>query len=436
MLSLGIDLGTTYLKAAVHDAAGRSRGLGRVRVRPDTSAGRCEWPVTSFWEAFRDAVRDALRQAGAAAGDVATAACASQANSFVLVDARDLAPTTPLILWPDGRAGEPPDAVRRLWQRPDFLAETGLGVDATSRFAVSKWAWWRDTAPAEWSRLRPLTLPDYVACALTGRPAVDAGTAALLGLLKQSSVAWWPDALSALGLDAARLPPPVRPGTLIGTVTPAGAACSGLAEGTCLAAGGLDHQAAAIGAGIGDGDTGRLSVSLGTVLAVVGRGNGFHPARGVCCLPGRSPDEHFRLAFDGRGGGLIEAYRTRHGLESLAPSALDALAAAVAPDADGVELVWPATDGGLAFRNLQPHHGHGHAMRAILNASAIALGELVGRILPGGRPGQLVAVGGGSASSLWRDVLSASVGCAVVPSECTEPAAAGAALLARGLSSR
>lgn len=433
VLILGMDLGTSYLKAGLFDPNGQLCGLGRVRVQVDGAAeGRCEWPVARFWATFRAALSDALKQAGALSADIRAMACASQANSFLLADdGGGRLPRTPLVLWPDTRGGPPAAEVQALWRRPDFVEQSGLGVGLTPEFAVAKWAWWRRAAPAEWAGTRVFTLPDYVAHTLTGQAAVDAGTASLLGLLRQRDVRWWPEALTTLGIEASRLPTPLRPGVPIGTVTPEGAHVSGLQVGTRLVAGSLDHQLAAFGAGLGE-SAADLSVSLGTVLAVVGGDSTCQPGPGLCCLPGRIPSEHTRLAFDGRGGGLLEAYRANHA-PTMAWSELDARAAAVPADADGMKLVWPpeaAVDAGPTFRNRRAGHGHGHAVRAILNASAEALAALVARVRPAQRPRQIVATGGGAASRLWLDALSARLDCRVVPAACGEPACRGAALLA------
>lgn len=430
-LLLGMDLGSTYLKAGVFDEAGRLRGLGRCHVAARSDGGvQRECDLSVFWEAFRTALNDALAQAGATPGDVRAVGCASQANSFLLVGADDGQPLTPLILWSDTRGGVPPP-VRALWERPDFTVTTGLGVAIRPEFAVAKWTWWQQRRPLEWAAAQVRTLPDYVAQTLTGQAIVDAGTAAMLGILQQDGACWWPAALEALQLCPARLPQPLRPGTPIGVVTRGGAAVSGLAAGTRVVAGGLDHQLAAMGSELAEGRP-DLCISLGTVLAVVAWGATRLPAAGVFCLPGRSAEETFRLAVDRRGGGLLENYRT-HFAPHLSAADMDGLASDVPSDAGGVELVWPpdaSFPGGIAFRNRSPQQGHGHAVRAVLNASATALVEVAARILQGRQPQLVAAVGGGAVSTLWRNILGERLGCPVLPARCTEAAARGAALLA------
>ena len=113
-LLLGIDLGTSYLKAGVFEADGTLRGLGRMALGAMQPApDRMEVAVADFWARLRTAVSEALAAAGVTAGELAGVSYSSQANSFVLLDDAG-GPLTPLILWPDRRAA----ARRAVAERP------------------------------------------------------------------------------------------------------------------------------------------------------------------------------------------------------------------------------------------------------------------------------------------------------------------------------
>src|ERR1017187_3330883 len=106
-LLLGIDLGTSYFKVGLFDAAGALKGLGRAAVEKDVPAPRrSQLPVPRFWSLLRRALTEALTQAGANAREIAAVSYSSQTNSFVLLDRAD-SPLTPIVLWTDERA-EPP----------------------------------------------------------------------------------------------------------------------------------------------------------------------------------------------------------------------------------------------------------------------------------------------------------------------------------------
>ncbi|HOF17673.1 MAG TPA: FGGY family carbohydrate kinase, partial [Phycisphaerae bacterium] len=216
---LGVDLGTSRFKAAVFDRHGTQRGLGRRDVAPDRGDGRCELPVDRFWRTLGEAIGEAMTRAAANAGDLEAVAYASQANSFLLLD-ETCRPLTPILLWPDRRVPQPPPAMRALWARPDFRAVTGVGAEAGTEFAAAKILWFQDRQPRLWRESRyVMTLSDYLVHSLTGRRVGDAGTASLLGMLDVRNLAWWPEAMELLRLDADRLSQPLRPGSVAGTIT-------------------------------------------------------------------------------------------------------------------------------------------------------------------------------------------------------------------------
>ena len=428
-LLLGIDLGTSYFKLGLFDNELRLRGLGRQPVPVTGPLPRQEVAIDAFWRTLRSGLDEALAAAGASPGDIIALSWSSQANSFLLLDGADT-PLTPFLLWTDSRQPVLPEALRQLNRHPDFLATTGIGTGLGAGSAVTKLAWFQRESPACWSRAaRVLTISDYLAWSLTGRWCGDAGTASLLGLMDQRRLVWWPEALSAAGLREDLLVTPLRPGTLIGPVTPAGSVQLGLTAGIPLAAGSLDHHAAALGAGLGT--RAPVSESTGTVLACVAMCDRYQPREGLCTLPGVEPGAWTQLAFDNNGAGVLEWYR-----RTFAPDTsfaeLDRLAATVPPDCDGLAArplphLQPGLDG---FANRRPTHGHGHYARAIMTATADSLGVLLDRLCPAARPARVVATGGGAHSPFWLQLKRERLGLDIFPADCPEPACRGAALLA------
>ena len=88
-LLLGIDLGTSYLKAGVFDESGTLRGMGRVStgVR-EPRPGWKELDVAEFLQHLREAVGAALGECGSVASEIKAISYGSQANTFVLLDER------------------------------------------------------------------------------------------------------------------------------------------------------------------------------------------------------------------------------------------------------------------------------------------------------------------------------------------------------------
>lgn len=429
-LLLGIDLGTSYFKLGLFDRGLAMRGLGRVAVPARTGGYRHELAAGDFWETLQTGLSEALATAGARTADIGAVSWSSQANSFLLLD-NQARPLTPLIMWPDSRAADVPDAIEDLSRRPDFMATTGMGSPLGRGSAVTKLAWLRRNEPALYSKgAHILTISDYLAYCLSGCFRGDAGTASLLGLMNQHALAWWPEALQAAGIAIARLSTPMRPGALLGCVTAEAANPLGLSTGTAVVAGTLDHHAAALGAGLGE--RAAVSESTGTVLACVAQAAGYHPCAGTCTLPGVAPGTYAVLAYDNNGAGVLEWYQRNHAA-GLSFADLDRLAAAVPPDCDGLVArpLAHSKPGLEGFDNRRDIHGPGHYARAIMTSVADTLGTLLDRLSPSGRPNAVVATGGGAHSPFWLELKRQRLGIDIFPAACREPACRGAAMLAR-----
>jgi len=425
---MGVDLGTTVIKAALFDQDGRLRGLGRVPVEKQRCQDTCELSVETFWAVLSQAIRDALSLAGARPEDVSAAAYASQANSFVLLNGRGEC-LTPLILWPDLRAESLGDHATDLWRQPDFLNTTGVGVGGRN-FCPYKLDWFRCRQPELWNRVEFVqTISDHLVYGLTSKRLGDASTASMTGLWDQGRDTWWHEGLEQLQIPPAAMSRPLRPGSLAGPVTSDGAKLIGLCAGTPLVVAGLDHYMAAVGAGLGS--LADIAESTGTVLACIALMNQFR-SRPTCCTgPTHTDGVYYQLAFNETGTTNLDWYRENFAPELSIP-ALIRLAEEVAPGSLGL-LAKPVLRGQFledAFVNVSASYGHGHYVRAILEANATALDGLIRDLCPEHRPLRILATGGGARSDVWLQIKADLLGMEVVQVDCEEPACQGAAMMA------
>ncbi len=103
-LFLGIDAGTTALKAALFDLEGRLLALDRQEYQLLTPAPAwVELNAEVYWLALCNAVRNALRHSGLGADSVQALAISSQGETLIPVD-REGRPTRRAIVWLDNRA--------------------------------------------------------------------------------------------------------------------------------------------------------------------------------------------------------------------------------------------------------------------------------------------------------------------------------------------
>ncbi|TVR56110.1 MAG: hypothetical protein EA426_14090 [Spirochaetaceae bacterium] len=425
---LGLDLGTSYIKAAVVSREGKLLGLGRTRFPVTTpSPGRAEVEIAAFIDVVVETVSEALDAARCETAEIVGVSYSSQANTFALFDSQ-LAPLTPLVVWTDVRADEHDAQLDAVAQDPEFLTTTGLGAFG-KRMTVAKLNWFRRHRAKTWERTRyVLSISDFVAFLLTGQTAGDSSTASLLGIWDVVNARYWEKALLALRLDRSLFATARRPSTIIGATTHTLATRLGLPETAVVSAGSLDHAAAAVGAGIG-----RLadaSESTGTVLAALGLIDHFGVETGMSTGPFAVDGLFYKLAFNDDGAGPLEAYQKAFA-PGLTLAELGDLAASVPPGANGATGTLDLEEiGDSPSRNLNRAYDHGTVVRAIMEQVAFSLDGLVRSALDGRKPRAIVATGGGARSDVWLQIKANVLGCDVIRTDCEEPGAFGAAVYA------
>ena len=150
---LAIDLGTTLFKLALFDETGTARRIVRVNVpieRPNP--GWCQIDPIAFKNSLRNAITQLRDEAPEDFAQTEAICFSTQANSFLLLDG-NREPLSPIILWPDSRAGKPAAAVEAYASDPAFPTQTGIPA-LTHEISTAKLYWlgqqdrrvWRDVA--------------------------------------------------------------------------------------------------------------------------------------------------------------------------------------------------------------------------------------------------------------------------------------------------
>ena len=227
-LLVGLDVGTTAVKAAAFDTDLRELGHGRAPTPWRTVPTGAELDPDDLLDAAAAAAREAVAAAGV--GQVAGIGVASMAETGVLVDARGR-PVVPSIAWYDTR-GDP----ERL-DLPGFSARTGLPPSPLCTLVKYRWMHehWPDTARG----VRWLNVAEWIVRGLGGEPAAELSLASRTGFYHLHAKRAWDEALDWAGAPAGLAPEPVPAGTPMGRTT----------GGAVLTVGGHDHIAAAVGAG-------------------------------------------------------------------------------------------------------------------------------------------------------------------------------------------
>lgn len=241
MLLLGVDLGTTSVKAVVFTATGAAVATGRRETPWTVTSGGAQTTAEHLRDATFAAIVAALDDAPA--GRIVGIGIASLAESGVVLDGEDRS-LVPVIAWYDRRDKR---ELRELKDQlgADFSATTGLPI--AQQWSLTKSRWLREHHGSAIGRARlRLSVGEWIAYALGGRAVSEPSLASRTGWLRIRDRTWWPESLDYSGVSSHCLPPLADAGTDLGAVR------EGIHQrltGARIAVAGHDHQAAAVGAG-------------------------------------------------------------------------------------------------------------------------------------------------------------------------------------------
>src|ERR1700678_2677601 len=436
---LGVDIGTGGTRAVLIDRAGRvlaSFASEHAAIRSE-HIGWAEQEPEDWWRAAREAIRGAIAAGEARGSDIEAVGLTGQMHGCVMLGA-DGAVLRPALIWADQRTQPQCDW---LTKKIGFERLIELTCNpALPNFTLTKLLWVKEHQPEIFAKIAHVLCPkDYVRFHMTGVYAMDMQEASGTLLLDVTHRRWSKEVAEAAGIPLAWLPQLFEGPEICARVSDAGAAATGLAAGTPVAAGAGDQGAGAVGMGIvGPGSVSATIGTSGVVFAAtdapikdrLGRLHTFCHA-----APGRW---HVMGVTNGAGLSL------RYFRDTFAPGSsyeeLTALAAEVPAGSDG--LMWapylfgertPHLDpeARAAFVGITASHTQGHFVRAILEGVAYSLRDTFTLFEELGVPIKAIRLGGGGArGALWRQIQADVYGQPVELLEAEEGGAFGAALLA------
>jgi len=439
-LVVAVDCSTTSAKAIVWDAAGARIASGHAALPLSTpQPGYGEQDPRDWWSATAQAIRAAVE--GIDAERVVAVSVTHQRESFVCLDEHD-EPVRPAMLWLDVRAGE---QVERFG---NARVHTITGKPANPTPAWYKLLWIAEHEPATLERTRRVVdVHGYLVHRLTGAWVTSTASADPLGLVDLSTGDYSDELLAAVGLGRDQLAALVEPGAVIAGLSAAAAAELGLVAGTPVVAGAGDGQCAGLGAGVVA--PGRAYLNLGTGLISGFVSTSYTPSDAYRALMGAVPGTVDYELFIGAGTYMVtwfvDTFLEPPGVGGSTPGGLELhweqQAAQVAPGADGLVVV-PYWNGALTpywdprargvMVGFTGAHGRAHVYRAILEGIAFELRlclEHAERTLD--EPiAEFVAMGGGSRSPFWCQLLADVLQRPVVLAGQDEATCLGAAMLA------
>ena len=440
---VGCDLGTMGSKAAVVDGSGTVLGEAYEEValhRP--RGGWVEQDPLEIEASAHRVIRAAVAASGRAA-DVRGVAFSGQMSGIGTVG-HAFEPATHYDSWLDTRC-EP--YINAMAPAADRVVELS-GCPPTYSHGP-KMLWWRAERPAEYARIEKfLPIASFVAGRAAGLDSPDAFMDRtylhFTNLADTEAGTWSAELLDTFDVDAGRLPRLVDSTEVIGEITPATSARTGLPVGTLVAAGAGDTAASALGAGVVR--PGRAFDAAGTASVLAIFAAEFHPdrvARTLMAARGVVPGTYINLAFINGGGLALRWFRDEVAmLTDLSDpyATLDELAATVAPGSDG--LLWfPHLQGKVlpprphargSWIGLTSGHRRAHLYRSMLEGISFEYAEWVrlARSAGTGVLNEARAVGGGARSRLWNQIKADVLGIDWVPMRTQECGVLGDAMIA------
>jgi len=430
MTTLGIDLGTGSVKAAILDDEGRVLGRAshpyRVRSpRPGHAEGDPREWLTSARE-VTESVAFGLKERPTAVG------FSGQMHGIVVTD-RDLKPLRPAIVWADSRAFAEAEELGRALSTSDL---SRLGSPAVTGFAATSIMWLLRNEPDVMAKAAYVLQPkDWLRAKLGGGVATDPSDASGTLMFDVVDGQWSARILSWLGIDAGLLAPVLASTEHVGQVQ-----LPGLAREIDCVVGAADTACALAGLGLRPGE-GFVAVGTGAqVVRVLSepsvddslRTHTFATAGGI-------GDGWYRLGAIQSAGLVLTsvfnwlgaspqdaAVALRHGVSTADPIFVPYLSGERTP------FMSPKVRG--SWHRLSLSTNREAMLRSALEgvAQAIALGVDAVRESGQPLPNTVPLIGGGSHDPEFRQLLADATGLSLTFTDAPDSAVVGAALLAAG----
>lgn len=447
-LLLGLDLGTTGVKALLLSAAGGP--IAEATAEYPLHSPRPGWneqdPV-DWWDGAVRAVREVLTQSRADPVHIAALALSGQMHGATLLDDNgDI--LRPCILWNDQRSAAECDVITERIGLDNLLR--WVANPALAGFTAPKLLWVREHEPSVFSRLATVLLPkDYLNFRLTGERATEVSDASGTLLFDVFQRRWSAEMVDALDLPAAILPPVFASTDVIGRLTREAATATGLCAGTPVVAGGADNACAAVGAGVIA--PGQVLTSIGTSGTVVAPSDEqrFDPGARLHTFCHAVPDTWYLMGVVLSAGGSLRWFRDTLATDEQQEAAASGRyayevimneAAGVPPGSEGL-IFLPYLTGERTphgdpnargvFFGLSLRHTRAHLARSVIEGVTFALADSVAIMRDLGIEVESVrATGGGARSPFWRQLQADILATRVFPAASGAGPALGAAILA------
>ena len=429
---IGIDLGSTNMKAAIYDkdfclVDRQSRPVSYIR-----DGGFVEFDAEAYVADLMGLLGDMVKENKIS--QIRQMAFTGQAESLVVVG-KDGKPLMNAISWMDERSVAECQELSRKFSPEICEAVTGQ-MAVLPTWPATKIQWLRTNRPEVYENAETyMLLKDYVVFCLTGQKCADMSIATFSFYFDIYNKCYWKEMLDAIGVKESQLPKLCEPCSVAGTLLPEIAEKLGMSESTQVNVGTLDHFAGMIGTG--NIAPGGITLSTGTVMAMATMcGNPVPKSCGSAMHYGFLPDTYVMLPVVESGGVSLEWFKRNcmqasydemnQALQSREPNELLFLPYLVGTNAP--EFDSQATG---VFWGLRQEHDSIDMAGAVMEGVSFVLKKNCLHVADKGvNLTGIIATGGGAKSPVWCQYQADITGLPVyIPGE-KEAACLGAAMIA------
>lgn len=421
-LLLGIDVGTYSSKGVLAETDGTVLKTRIVEHKMDIpQQGWAEQDADSVWWADVVSICNTLLDGSPYSGEDVAGVALSAIGPCVLPLDADGKPLRPGILYGvDTRASDEIDHLNNKLGEDAIYEFSGMSL--SSQAAGPKILWIKNNEPDIWAKTDHITTASsYLVYKMTGEKIMDRHTASHYMPLMDIKTLEWSDHFSEEIINTDKLPKLGWSDEIAGQVSKAGAKETGLKEGTPVAVGAVDALSEGISVGVTK--PGDLMIMYGSTAFFILVLDNPVPDKRMWTVGGAFSGQYNLAAGMATTGSLTRWFRDELAGDLPDNTAYQTLfdeAENVPPGANGLILLPyfsgertpindPKARGVIAGLTLS--HSRADIYRAILEGVAYGIRHNVETFQNIGAPVErIVAVGGGTQSSTWLQIVSDIVG--------------------------
>ncbi|MFA6815131.1 MAG: FGGY family carbohydrate kinase [Lentisphaeria bacterium] len=434
---LGLDIGTTGVKAVVFDQTGKQLGAGLAEYTLETpKPDIVELNPEVYWQASCAAIKSTFTEAGISAETVCGIAVTGQVETLIMVDASGK-PVRKAIVWLDNRAKKEAAELEKEFGTEKLFRLSGQ-TEMLPCWPAPKILHFRTHEPNAFQRTaKYLMVEDYIVWHLTGKYRTCRGLLPSTLYYDIRTQEYDSAMLTKLEISKEQLPKLGDVGAVLGKCQSDNGI---LSPGTLVVGAPLDHVCGNLGCGCAGGK-GLVSETTGCTLALCAAFPKliYDKERRISTYLGAERGSFVLLPWAPTAGMLLKHFRDEF-TSGIDYPELNTAAAAVPPGSEGLVLL-PHCAGAVS-PICNPHargvaygitlaHKQGHWARAIMESVAYLLRDNIETLRSFGLDiRELRALGGAAKSPLWLQIKADVLNLPVTVTACSEATAFGAAMLA------